>query len=99
MRRAIDVQRESRQIRNRVSEETTGGWDMSFRLNSNRISRLILCAVAEISLCVAPHLNAQVTGVTILGTVTDASGAADQMDDISFAKSATGLVKFTNTCP
>src|SRR5258708_21770793 len=99
MRRGIDVQRESRQIRNRVSEETTGGWDMSFRLKSNRISRLILCAVAVISLCVAPHLNAQVTGGTILGTVTDASGAAVPKVEISIANTATGLTTVASTSP
>src|SRR5258706_8048580 len=99
MRRAIDVQRESRQIRNRVSEETTGGWDMSFRLNSNRVSRLILCAVAVISLCVAPHLNAQVTGGTILGTVSDATGAAVPKAEISITNTATGLVTSVTTSP
>jgi hypothetical protein len=72
---------------------------MSFRLNSNRISRLILCAVAVISLCVAPHLNAQVTGGTILGTVTDASGAAVPKVEISIANTATGLVTSTATSP
>jgi hypothetical protein len=73
---------------------------MSFRLNSNRISRLILCAVAVISLCVVPHLNAQVTGGTILGTVTDASGAAVPKVEISIANTATGLVtSATTTAP
>src|SRR5260370_9377503 len=99
MRRAIDARRESRQIRNRVSDETNGGWDMSFRLNSNRISRLILCAVAVIGLCVAPHLNAQVTGGTIVGTVTDASGAAVPKVEVSIANTATGLVTSATTSP
>jgi len=64
---------------------------MSFRLILNSVSRLILCAVAVISLCMVARLNAQVTGGTILGTVTDATGGAVPKAEISITNTATGL--------
>ena len=72
---------------------------MSLRLNLESISRLILFAVAVIGLCTAPRLNAQVTGGTILGTVTDATGAAVPKVEISIANTATGLVTSATTSP
>src|SRR5437016_671635 len=75
------------------------GGDMSFRWNLDSISRLIVCAVAVISLCMVPRLKAQVTGGTILGTVTDATGAAVPRVEISIANRATGLVTTATTSP
>src|SRR5690348_17303826 len=72
---------------------------MSLRVNSISISRLILGAVALLGLCMAPYLHAQVTGGTILGTVTDASGAAVPKVEISITNTATGLVTSTTTSP
>jgi len=72
---------------------------MSLRVNSISISRLILGAVALLGLCIAPCLHAQVTGGTILGTVTDASGAAVPKVEIAITNTATGLVTSTTTSP
>jgi len=75
-----------------------GGY-MSFRLNSTSFSKLILCAVAAICLCMAQSLGAQVTGGTILGTVTDATGGAVPKVEISITNTATGLVTRVTTSP
>src|SRR6266853_484221 len=72
---------------------------MAFRSNSNNISRLVLCAVVVLSLCVALRLDAQVTGGTILGTVTDATGGAVPKAEISITNTATGLGTTVTTSP
>lgn len=64
---------------------------------SNSICKMILCAVAVISLCMAPRLNAQVTGGTISGSVTDSTGGAIPKVEISIINTATGVVSTATT--
>ncbi len=72
---------------------------MAFRLSLNSIFRLILCAVVVLSLCGALRLDAQVTGGTISGTVTDATGGAVPKVEVSITNTATGLVTTVTTTP
>jgi hypothetical protein len=73
------------------------GEAMAFRLNANSIFRLILSVVVVLSLCGALRLDAQVTGGTISGTVTDATGGAVPKVEVSITNTATGLVTTVTT--
>jgi len=55
--------------------------------------------VAFFAFCIAPRVFAQVTGGTILGTVTDATGAAVPKAEITIANTATGLATAAITSP
>src|SRR3972149_1677095 len=67
------------------------------RLNRNSIFRLVLCAVVVLSLCGAPRLDAQVTGGTISGTVTDASGGLVPNAQVTITNTATNVVTTVTT--
>ena len=72
---------------------------MAPHLISNGTCRFILslCALVVLSFCHAPRLGAQVTGGTILGTVSDSSGAVVPAVEISISNTATGLVTNVST--
>jgi len=73
------------------------GESMGLRLRLSNIIWLLLCALVVLSLCAALRLDAQVTGGTILGTVTDATGGAVPKVEISITNTATGLVTTVTT--
>jgi outer membrane receptor protein involved in Fe transport len=75
------------------------GEAMGLRVKLSTIFWLLLCALVVLSLFGALRLDAQVTGATILGTVTDATGAAVPKVEISIANTATGLVTAVTTSP
>ena len=52
---------------------------------------------AVLAICLAPRLYAQVTGGTILGTVTDPSGASVPNVEVSITNTSTGVVKTVTT--
>src|SRR3989442_9796275 len=67
---------------------------MLFRLFSERFcSALSLFFVLTFTIFSAGHANAQVTGATLSGTVTDASGAVIPGVMISIKNTATGVVR------
>jgi len=68
------------------------GEAMGLRVKLSTIFWLLLCALVVLSLCGALRLDAQVTGGTILGTVTDATGLAVPKAEISITNTATGVV-------
>src|SRR6266576_1342894 len=68
------------------------GEAMGLRVKLSTIFWLLLCALVVLSLCAALRLDAQVTGGTILGTVTDATGLAVPKAEISITNTATGVV-------
>src|SRR6267154_5665041 len=73
------------------------GEAMGLRVRLSNIIWLLLCALVVLSLCAALRLDAQVTGGTILGTVTDATGGAVPKVEISITNTATGLVTTVTT--
>jgi outer membrane receptor protein involved in Fe transport len=70
---------------------------MTIRLHSNCIFRLLICAVVVLSLSGGLHLDAQVTGGTISGTVSDASGGAVPNAEVTVTNTATGLIRTVAT--
>jgi hypothetical protein len=56
-----------------------------------------LLFAAFLTFCVAPPLSAQVTGGTISGTVTDATGGSIPMVEVSILNTATGVVTTATT--
>jgi hypothetical protein len=65
---------------------------MPLRYKLSSICGLFLSTLLVLSSCGALRLDAQVTGGTILGIVTDASGGTVPNVEISIANTATGLV-------
>ena len=71
---------------------------MNYLSNSNRVCAVTLLGFAVfLTFCAAPRLSAQVTGGTILGTVTDPSAAAVPNVEVSITNTATGVVKAVTT--
>jgi len=64
------------------------------RIGSKNIaSRLATVVALALSLCVSVRVCAQVTGATVSGTVTDASGAVISKAHISIKNVATGVIR------
>src|SRR3989304_7722607 len=60
--------------------------------NRNSIFSLVLCAGVALRLCGTPRLGAQVTGGTISGTVTDASGGLVPNAQVTITNTGTNVV-------
>ena len=80
--------------------EMIGGEVMKFLSYRKQAWTLnLLGSAVFLTFCVAPRLSAQVTGGTISGVVTDASGAAVPNVDITITNTATALVTKIKTSP
>jgi hypothetical protein len=66
-------------------------------MNSKTASLALFACILGLCLMVSLPLRAQVTGATISGTITDASGAVIAGADVSVRNTATGIIRATTT--